>query len=104
MVTKNQRAAQLQVFQLAGAGVSQGDSTMTLVSFNSIAGIALTMAAFGTSGYITVEPGSGQYEEQINFTGITNNMDGTVTLTGISNVSMLVDSVTEEVVAPFDHK
>ena len=47
------------------------------------------MAAFGTKGYGTVEPNSAGYEEQISFTGITVNLSGSVSLTGVSNVGFL---------------
>lgn len=82
----NQKYVQAQVFQLAGAGVSAGDSSMTLTSFNQIDGTPLTMSNFGTIGYGTIEPGSGVNEEQISFTGITSNGDGSKTLTGIKSV------------------
>ncbi len=82
----NSKYAQLQSFTLAGAGVSIGDTSMTLNSFNQINGTPLTMSNFGIKGYGTLEPGSGLNEEQISFTGITSNMDGTVTLTGIDTV------------------
>lgn len=78
--------AQLQTFTLAGSGVSAGNSTMTLNSFDQIDGTALTMSNFGTQGFGTLEPGSGINEEQIAFTGITSNGDGTVTLTGVTTV------------------
>lgn len=86
MVVNNVKFVQAQTFQLAGAGVSAGDSSMTLTSFNQIDGTALTMSNFGIVGYGTVEPASGVYEEQISFTGITANADGTKTLTGIKTV------------------
>lgn len=85
-MTTNLKFVQAQTFTLAGSGVSQGDTTLTLVSFNGINGVALTMSNFGTIGYGTCEPSSGRNEEQISFTGITPNMDGTVTLTGIKSV------------------
>lgn len=77
---------QNQVSQLAGAGVSIGDTSMTVVRFAQIDGTPLTMTNFGIKGYLTVQPGAGIYEEQISFTGIVANIDGTVTLTGISTV------------------
>src|SRR5690348_4182855 len=81
--------SQVQKFSLAGAGVSLGDSSMVLSSFKSIDGVPLTMADFGAQGFGTLEPGSNAQEEQIVFTGITQNLDGTATLTGIKNVSFL---------------
>ena len=77
---------QAQAFLLYGSGVIVGNTTMVLSSFTDINGVALTMASFGTTGTGTVEPSSGASEEQILFTGVTQNADGTATLTGISSV------------------
>jgi len=81
--------AQLQNFFLYGGGVSIGDTTVTLQSFQSIDGVDLSLADFGTIGYMTIEPGTGDREEQISFTGVTQNANGTATLTGIKTVLFL---------------
>lgn len=78
--------AQLQPFTLAGAGVSIGASTLVLNSFQTIDGTNLAMTDFGDIGFGTVDPGNGTREEQISFTGVTQNANGTATLTGISTV------------------
>lgn len=86
----NFRFSQLQSFQLAGAGAVIGDTTIVLSSMLSIDGDALSMANdFGAIGFGTLEPNSGTQEEQISFTGLVNNANGTTTLTGVSNVSFL---------------
>jgi len=85
----NIKFAQIQAATLAGAGVVLGDTEVILSSFNSIDGVPLTMADFGTKGFATLEPNSGTQEEQVSFTGITQNANGTATLTGISNVLFL---------------
>ncbi len=55
-----------------------------------IDGNALTMSsAFGTKGFFTLEPNNSSQEEQGVFTGLTNNANGTTTLTGVSNVTFL---------------
>lgn len=77
---------QSQPFTLAGAGVTIGNSSMTLTSFTQIEGALLTMADFGTIGFGTVDPGNGTSEEQISFSGVTQNANGTATLTGIKTV------------------
>ena len=82
-------SAQLQQFTLAGSGVSISDTTMTLSSFQTIDGVDLAMADFGSIGYMTIEPGSRDREEQISFSGITQNTNGTATLTGIKTVLFL---------------
>lgn len=86
----NFKYAQLQNFSLAGSGCVVGDTSIVLKSMTDIDGNALTMSlSFGAIAFATLEPGNGQFEEQICFTGLTNNTNGTVTLTGISNVSFL---------------
>lgn len=45
------------------------------------------MADFGTIGFGTLEPGNGTLEEQIAFTGVTQNANGTATLTGVKSVT-----------------
>ena len=75
---------QNQSTTLAGAGASLGATSITLTNFSQINGTLLTMANFGSKGYGTIEPGSGTQEESIVFTGITQNADGTATLTGVS--------------------
>lgn len=78
--------AQLQNFSLAGAGAVIGATTITLSSFKTIDGVDLAMTDFGTIGFGTLEPGNGTLEEQISFTGVTQNANGTATLTGVSSV------------------
>lgn len=82
----SQLTVQAQPFTLYGAGASLGDTSVTLTDFNGIDGTALTMADFGTIGYLTMEPGSSTQEEQVSFSGLTTNSNGTVTLTGIKTV------------------
>ncbi len=84
------RLAQLQAFSLNGSGAVIGATSVVLKSMLDIDGNALVMATdFGTIGYGTLEPGSGVNEEQISFTGLTNNANGTTTLTGVKNVAFL---------------
>lgn len=85
----NFKYAQLQPFALAGSGVSIGATTITLQSFESIDGVPLTMSNFGIIGYGTLEPNSFQREEQISFTSITQNANGTATLGGVKTVGFL---------------
>lgn len=81
---------QVQPFALNGAGVVIGDTTVRLKSFLLIDGITpITMAMFGSKGFGTLEPGNNTLEEQISFTGITQNADGTATLTGVSSVEFV---------------
>jgi len=77
---------QLESFSLYSSGASIGDTTLVLTTFLSIDGVQLTMANFGDKGFMTLEPGAGSNEEQISFTGVTANSNGTTTLTGVKTV------------------
>ena len=81
--------AQLQAFTLAGSGSSSGATSITLVTFKTIDGVQLAMTDFGSIGYATLEPNNGTQEEQISFSGVTLNANGTTTLTGIKTVLFL---------------
>lgn len=82
----NFKFVQNQPTTLAGAGSSLGDTTIILSALTQIDGTVLTMTDFGSTGFGTIEPGNGIQEEQIAFTGITQNSNGTATLTGVSTV------------------
>lgn len=77
---------QAQDFSLAGAGAIAGATSITLKSFKTIDGALLTMSNFGTIGFGTLEPDNGTQEEQISFTGVSQNANGTATLTGVYSV------------------
>lgn len=77
---------QNQFSTLAGSGCTLGATSITLTTFTQIDGTLLTMADFGTIGFGTLEPGNGVSEEQICWTGIVQNANGTATLTGVSHV------------------
>lgn len=77
---------QAQPFKLAGSGSSIGDTTLTLQSMVGIDGNNLVTADISPIGYGTLEPGNGSQEEAIQFTGITQNANGTATLTGVSTL------------------
>ena len=44
------------------------------------------MASFGQKGYATIEPNNSSQEEQVSFTGLTQNANGTCTLAGVKTV------------------
>lgn len=80
-------AVQAQPFSLSGGGAIVGATSITLQSFKQIDGTTnLTMSDFGTIGYGTLEPGNGTLEEQISFSGVVQNSNGTATLTGVKTV------------------
>ncbi len=78
---------QAQSFVLSGSGSSIGDVTLLLQSMLDIDGNQILTADLGSFAYGTLEPGNGVQEEAILFTGITQNANGTATLTGVSSVS-----------------
>lgn len=85
--------AQTQSFIVAGSGQVIGDTQMTFTQMLTIgiggaSGVPLTMASLGTLCYMTIEPNTVN-EEQIQFTGLTQNSNGTATITGVSNVNNL---------------
>jgi len=73
---------QAQPFTLS-VGISTTDTSITLQSFNLSDGTAIASGDLGSINYGTLEAGTSR-EEQISFTGITTNGDGTVTLTGVT--------------------
>ncbi len=77
---------QNQPTTITGAGAIAGATSVILTSLTQIDGTVLTMADFGAIGYGTIEPGNSTLEEQISFTGITQNANGTATLTGVKTV------------------
>ncbi len=71
-------------FYLAGSGVGTTDTSITLVSMTlPDLSTTISMTNFGSIGYATLEPSTSK-EEQISFTGITQNVNGTATLTGVT--------------------
>lgn len=77
---------QAQPFSLSGSGTSIGDVTISLQSFIGIDGNNIVTADLGSFAYGTLEPGNGTQEEAIVFTGVTQNSNGTATLTGVSSL------------------
>jgi len=93
-MANNFKQLQAQNFTLAGAGSSIGDTSLILSSMLTIDGIQITMTDIGSKGYFTADPGNGSQEEAGTFTGITQNVNGTATLTGVSH-QMFEDPYTE---------
>lgn len=73
-----------QTYFLSGAGITSTQNTIQLTSFDTADGTPITMSNFGTEGYATLEPQSSAKVEFVNFTGITQNGNGTATLTGVT--------------------
>lgn len=75
---------QAKDYRLAGAGVGSTDTSITLSSMTfPNSGDLVTMDDFGEIGFATLEPETNR-EENVSFTGITQNINGTATLTGVT--------------------
>ena len=74
-----------KTYYLSGAGASASQTTLSLTNFDIAGGTQnLTMTDFGTLGCGTLEPGHATRQEFVSFTGVTQNADGTATLSGVS--------------------
>jgi len=76
---------QTQATSLYGAGAVLGATSIILSSLVDLEGNTIAMTDLGSLGFGTIEPGSSGQEESITFTGITQNANGTATLTGVKN-------------------
>lgn len=79
----NHKYVQAQKFRLAGSGVTSSATSIILQTFKTPNGTNLTTSDFGTVGYLVLEPGTSR-EETISFTTVTQNADGTATLSGVT--------------------
>lgn len=86
-MSDGQKFYQLPAFTLAGAGCAIGDTSIILSSMLDSDGNQVQMTDLGAKCWGTLEPSNSTQEEQISFTGITLNSNGTVTLTGVKNVA-----------------
>jgi len=78
---------QAQSFQVIASGAAAGDTTLVLQSFKQIDGSTLISGTdLGDYQYGTIEPNNGTQEEAIRFSGVTQNANGTATLTGVYSV------------------
>lgn len=71
-------------YYLSGAGITSTATTIQLTSFKTPDGRNITMSNFGTVGYAALDPQTTTKLENITFTGITQNGNGTAILTGVS--------------------
>ena len=75
--------AQTQAFFLSGSGVTANATTVTLTAMAYPSGALVTMADLGSIGYATIEPGTSR-EEQVSFTNIIQNTNGSAILTNVT--------------------
>ncbi len=71
-------------FTLSGSGATATSNTIVVNNLLLPDAVTpITMGMFGSIGYATLEPGTSK-EENISFTGITQNSNSTATFTGVS--------------------
>lgn len=73
-----------QQYYLSGAGITSSATTIALTSLKTPDGTAITMAMVGSIGYGALEPQTSSKIENITFSGITQNANGTASLTGVT--------------------
>ena len=96
-------AVQAQNFTLSGSGCTNTATSILLKSFKLPDGTTnIVMANFGPTGYGTLEPGTTK-EESIKFTGVTQNANGTATLTGVTRGLAFVSPFAETTANKFSH-
>lgn len=78
-----QKFLQIQPCRLAGGGCTATATSIILETFAYPDGTAITTADLGTTNWATIEPNTSR-EEIVSFTGVTQNVDGTATLTGVT--------------------
>jgi hypothetical protein len=79
---------------IVGGGITTSSTSVTVKSLKKADATTLTMADFGSIGYGVFEPSTTRYEN-FSFTGITQNADGTATLTGLTRGLDTVDPYAE---------
>lgn len=94
---------QMQDVFLSGGGSTAGATTLTIKSLKKpTTDTLITMADFGTIGYCTAEPGTSK-EENFSFTGVTQNANGTATLTGVTSGIDFVSPYSSTVALRYGH-
>lgn len=75
---------QASTFTLAGAGITNSQNTIQLASFTlpDPNKTPINMSMFGSIGYGVIEPQTSRIEN-VSFTGVTQNGNGSATLTGV---------------------
>lgn len=98
---------QAQEFTLAGSGVTSSATSIILKSFklpedNTGTETNITTTDIGTLAYGVLEPNTAR-EETISFTTITQNADGTATLSGVTRGLDFVDTYATDSTRQFAH-
>lgn len=93
-----------KVYTLQGSGVNSSATSIILTSFDTpVTNTNLVMSDFGSIGYGTIEPQSSSRREFISFTSVTQNGDGTATLTGVTRGLSFVSPYTASSTLQLSH-
>jgi hypothetical protein len=98
----SQKFLQIQPCKLAGSGITATATTIVLQSLADPQGNTVLTADIGDACYATLEPNTTR-EEIISFTTITQNSDGTATLTGVTRNLDYVSPYTQISATGFVH-
>lgn len=97
-----QKFIQAQKFKLSGSGVTSTATTIGLQSFKTPDETNITTSDLGTTAFGSLEPGT-EREEIISFTGVTQNANGTATLTGVTRGLKFVSPYTTDAALKQQH-
>lgn len=93
-----------QTYYLAGSGLSSSATSITLTSFTIPQnGLKITDAMMSETFYLTIEPGSRSRQEIVSCTTVTQNGDGTATLSGCTRGLSPVTPYTASTSLQFAH-
>ena len=98
----SQKFLQIQPCKLAGSGITATATTIVLQSLVDPQDNTVLTADIGDACYATLEPNTSR-EEIISFTTITQNADGTATLTGVTRNLNYVSPYTQISTTGFVH-
>ena len=82
-------------FYLSGSGITATATSLTLTAMTTPDGTVIVMSDIGTLGYLTLEPSTAN-EENVSFTGITQNANGTATVSGLTRGLRFVSPYTQD--------
>jgi len=99
----NAQFIQGKVYTLYGAGIITTDTSIILSSFTTPDGTLITTSDLGPQNWGTIAPNTSN-EEAFSFTGVTQNADGTATLTGVVRGLLFVSPYTTSAALKQNHQ
>lgn len=93
-----------QTYTLAGAGIASSDTSFTLTSFTiTQTGYKIQDSDMSETFYVTFEPGSRSRQEIASCTTVTQNSDGTATISGCTRGLLPITPYTASTSLQFAH-